>query len=66
VGENDDNHSGQVALTIAVNLYPNNRAYNSFPGVAELSTLSSTTMEVTSFADVRDIEVQPYYMNSNA
>ena len=38
-----------------------NRAYNSFLGAAELSTLSLSTMEVKSFGDVRDIEVQPYY-----
>ena len=59
--ENDDNHSSQIALTIAGNLYPNNRAYNSFLGAAELSTLSLATMEVKSFGDVRDIQVQPYY-----
>ena len=38
-----------------------NGAYNSFLGVAELSTLSLATMEVKFFVDVRDIEVQPYY-----
>ena len=59
--ENDDNHSSQIALTIAGNLYPNNSAYNSFLGAAELSTLSLSTMEVKSFDDMRDIEVQPYY-----
>ena len=59
--ENDDNHSNQIALNIAGNLYPNNRAYNSFLGAAELSTLSLPTMEVISFGDVRDIQVQPYY-----
>ena len=59
--ENDDNHSSQIALTIAGNLYPNNCAYNSFLGAAELSTLSLATMEVKSFGDVRDIQVQPYY-----
>ena len=60
--ENDDNHSSQIALTIAGNLYPNNRAYyNSSLGGAELSTLSLATMEVKSFGDVRDIQVQPYY-----
>ena len=59
--ENDDNHSSQIALTVAENLYPNNRAYNSFLGAAELSTLSLSTMEVKSFGDVRDIQVQPYY-----
>jgi hypothetical protein len=59
--ENEDNHSSQRALTMAGNLYPNNRAYNSFLGAAELSTLSLATMGVTSFGDVRDIEVQPYY-----
>ena len=59
--ENDDNHSSQIALTIAGNLYPNNFAYKSFLGVAKLSTLSLATMEVKSFGDVRDIEVQPYY-----
>ena len=59
--ENDDNHSSQIALTIAGNLYPNNRAYNSSLGAAELSTLSLATMEVKSFGDVRDIQVQPYY-----
>ena len=59
--ENDDNHSSQIALTIAGNLYPNNCAYNSFLGTAELSTLSLSTMEVKSFGDVRDIQVQPYY-----
>jgi hypothetical protein len=59
--ENEDNHSSQIALTIAGNLYLNNRAYNSPLGPAELSTLSLATMEVKSFGDVRDIEVQPYY-----
>jgi hypothetical protein len=59
--ENDDNHSSQIALTIAGNLYPNNRSYNSFLDTAELSTLSLATIEVKSFGDVRDIEVQPYY-----
>ena len=59
--ENDDNHSSQIALTIAGNLYPNNCAYNSFLGTAELSTLSLATMEVESFGDMRDIEGQPYY-----
>jgi hypothetical protein len=58
--ENDNNHSTQIALTIAENLYPNNRAYNSFLGAAELSTLSLSTMEVKSFGDVRDFEVQTY------
>jgi hypothetical protein len=38
-----------------------NRAYNSFLGAAELSTLSLATMKVKSFGDMRDIEVQPYY-----
>jgi hypothetical protein len=57
--ENDDNHSSQIALTIAGNLHPNNRAYNSFLGAAELSTLSLATMEVK--IHVRDVEVQPYY-----
>jgi hypothetical protein len=33
------------------------RAYNSFLGTAELSTLSLATMEVKSFGDMRDIEV---------
>jgi hypothetical protein len=42
-------------------MYPNNRACNSFLGAAELSTLSLTTMEVKSFGDVRDIEVQTNY-----
>ena len=59
--ENDNNHSSQITLTIAGNLYPNNCAYNSFLGTAELSTLSLSTMEVKSFGDVRDIQVQPYY-----
>jgi hypothetical protein len=59
--ENDDNHSSQIALTIAGNLYPNNCAYNSFLGATELSTLSLATVEVKSFGDVKDIEVQPYY-----
>ena len=48
-------------MTIAGNTYPNNHAYNSFFGAAELSTLSLATMEVKSFGDVRDIEIQPYY-----
>ena len=56
--ENDDNHSSQIALTIAGNLYPNNGAYNSSLGAAELSL---ATMKVKSFGEVRDIEVQPYY-----
>ena len=59
--ENDDNHSSQIALTIAGNLYSNNHAYNSILGAAELLTLSLATMEVKSFGDVRDIQVQPYY-----
>jgi hypothetical protein len=59
--ENDDNHSSQIALTIAGNMCPNNHAYNSLLGAAELSTLSLATIEVKSFGDVRDIEVQPYY-----
>jgi hypothetical protein len=59
--ENDDNHSSQIALAIAGNMHPNNGAYNSFLGAAELSTLSLATMEVKSFGDVRDIQVQPYY-----
>jgi hypothetical protein len=59
--ENDDNHFSQITLSIAGNLCPNNRAYNSFLGAAELSTLSLATVEVKSFGDVRDIEVQPSY-----
>ena len=59
--ENEDNHSSQTALTIAGNMDPNNRAYNSFLGASELSTLSLATMEVKSFGDVRDIQVQPYF-----
>jgi hypothetical protein len=59
--ENDDNHSIQIALTIAGKLYSNNRVYYSLLGAAELSALSLVTMEVESFRDVRDIEVQPYY-----
>jgi hypothetical protein len=59
--ENDDNHSSQIALTIAGNLYRNNRAYNSFLSTEELSTLSLASMEVKTFGDVRDIKVQPYY-----
>ena len=55
--ENNDNHSSQIALTIAGNLYTNNSAYNSSFGAAELSTLSLATMEVKSFGDMRDIEV---------
>ena len=42
-------------------MHPNNGAYNAFLGAAELSTLSLATMEVKSFGDVRDIEVQSYY-----
>jgi hypothetical protein len=61
VGCNDDNYSSQIALTIAGNMYLNNHAYNSFLGAEELSALSLPTMEVKSFGDVRDIEVQPYY-----
>jgi hypothetical protein len=38
-----------------------NCAYNSFLGPAELSTLSLATMEVKSYGDVKDTEVQPYY-----
>jgi hypothetical protein len=41
-------------------MYPNNCAYNSFLGAAETSALSLATMEVKSFGDVREIEVQPY------
>ena len=58
--ENDDNHSSQITLTIAGNMYQNKCTYNSFLG-AELSTLSLATIELKSFGDVRDIEVQPYY-----
>jgi hypothetical protein len=54
---NDDSHSSQIALTLAGNMYPNNRAYNSFLGTEELSTLSLATMDVKSFGGVRDIEV---------
>jgi hypothetical protein len=42
-------------------MHPNNCAYNSFLGTAGLSTLSLATMEVKSFGNVRDIELQPYY-----
>ena len=59
--ENDGNHSSQIALSIAGNICLNNHAYNSFLGAAELSTLSLCTMEVKSFGDMRDIQVQPYY-----
>ena len=59
--ENDDNHSSQISLTIAGNLYPNNCVYSSFLGAAELSAFRLATMEVKSFGDVKDIEVQPYY-----
>ena len=59
--KNEDNNSSQIALTIAGNLYPNNPVYNPFLGTTELSTLSLSTMEVKSFGDVRDIQVQPYY-----
>jgi hypothetical protein len=59
--ENDDNHSSQISLTIAGNMCPNNCAYNSFLGTTELSALSLATIEVKSFDDGRDIEVQPYY-----
>jgi hypothetical protein len=60
--ENDNNHSSQIALTIAENLYPKNHAYSSFLSVAERSTLCLSTIEVKSFGDVRDIQVQPYYI----
>ena len=40
---------------------PKNHAYNSFLGAAELSTLRYSIMEVKSFGDVRDIQIQPYY-----
>ena len=46
-------------MTIAGYPYPNNCSYNSFLGVAELSNLSLSTMEVKSFGDMRDIEIQP-------
>ena len=59
--ENDNNHSSQIALTIAGNMYPNIHVYNSFLGTAELSTLSLATMEVKYFGDMRDIEAEPYY-----
>ena len=59
--ENDDSHSRQIVLITVGNLYPNNCAYNLFLGTAELSALSLATVEVKSFGDVRDIEVQPYY-----
>ena len=58
--ENNKNHSSQIALTIAENL-SQNHAYNSFLGTAEVSALSLAAMEVKSFGDVRDIQVQPYY-----
>jgi hypothetical protein len=47
-------------LTMAGNMNPNSRSYNSFLGAAKLWTLSLATMEVKSFGDMRDIEV-PYY-----
>ena len=59
--ENDDNHSSQIALTIAGNMYPNNCAYNSFLGPAKLSTLILAAVELKYFGYVRDIEAQPYY-----
>jgi hypothetical protein len=59
--ENDNNHSSQITLTIAGNLYPYNHAYNSSLGTAELSTLSLVTLEVKSFGDVTNVEVQSYY-----
>ena len=62
--ENNKNHSSQIALTIAENL-SQNHAYNSFLGTAEVSALSLAAMEVKSFGDMRDIQVQPITMNSN-
>jgi hypothetical protein len=53
--KNDDNDSNKISLTIAGNMYPNNRVYNSFLGGAEMSTLILVTMEVKYFGDVRDI-----------
>ena len=59
--ENDDNHSSQIALTIAENLYPKIMpTIHSFDAV-ELSILSLSTMKVNSFGNVKDIEEQPYY-----
>jgi hypothetical protein len=57
MAENDDNHSNHHSRKSECK----NGAYNSFLGTAELSTLSLSTMEVKSFGDVRDIQVQPYY-----
>jgi hypothetical protein len=34
--ENDDSHSSQIALTMAGNMNPNSRSYNSFLGAAKL------------------------------
>jgi hypothetical protein len=58
--KSDDSYSSQIALTIAGIV--DHCAYNSFLGAAELSILSLSTVEVKSFYDVRDIQVQPYYI----
>ena len=65
--ENDDNHSSQIALAMvkAGNLYSNNCAYNSFLGAAEPPTLSLATVEAEFFGDLRDIELQPYYIEQS-
>jgi hypothetical protein len=58
--ENDDKHSSQITDCSRKSV-SKNHAYNSFLGTAELSTLSLSIIEVESFGDVRDIQVQPYY-----
>ena len=58
--ENDDNHTSQIALTIAGNLYLNN-CLQLFPLCSRTVNSFLATMEVKSFSDVRDIEVQRYY-----
>ena len=41
--KHNEHHSSQIGLNIVGNLYAKNRAYNSFLGSVELSTLSIIT-----------------------
>jgi hypothetical protein len=57
--ENNDNHSSQIALTIAGNLYP--KVMPTIHSLVQQNCQVLATMEVKSFGDMRDIEAQPYY-----
>jgi hypothetical protein len=57
--ENDNNHSSQIALTIAGNLY-----LKIMPTIHSLELQNCQLLAYLlwrNFGDVRDIEVQPYY-----